>query len=239
MNEREVHRFESIDSTMYEAVRLANKGCPHGTAVVAEEQTAGHGRHGRVWHSERNAGLYVSVVLRLAMQPADLPILTLALGLAVVDAIRAETGLDCDLRWPNDVLVQNKKCCGILAQLHGAAVVAGIGINVNHSRFPEDLESIATSLRLASINRIFDRDSLLQRLLTSIDDHCEILTHHGREAIIQAFTRASSYVYGRRVRLEDTGETGTTAGLDSAGFLILKKDDGRRITVLAGGVRPE
>jgi len=239
MSEREIHRFESIDSTMYEAVRLAGKGCPHGTVVVAEEQTAGHGRYGRTWHSESDAGLYTSVVLRLPLQPADLPILTLALGLAVVDAIRAETGLDCDLRWPNDVLVQSRKCCGILAQLHGTAVVAGIGINVNHSRFPADLESIATSLRLASNDRIFERESLLQKLLASIDDHCEILAHHGRDAIIQAFTRASSYVYGRRVRLEDTGETGTTAGLDSAGFLILKKDDGRRTTVLAGGVRPE
>lgn len=180
----------------------------------------------------------MSVVLRVPIQPADLPLVTLALGLAAAEAVKSLTGIACDLRWPNDILIEGKKCCGILTQLHGSAVVAGIGINVNHTAFPPELTNIATSLRLAGGTAI-DRKVLLERLLDSIDIHCDILCDQGRDAIVQAFSRASSYVYGRRVRLEDTGETGTTDGLDAAGFLILKRDDGRRTTVLAGGVRPE
>jgi BirA family transcriptional regulator, biotin operon repressor / biotin---[acetyl-CoA-carboxylase] ligase len=234
---RNILWYESIDSTMYEGARLALEGCPHGTVVVADEQTGGHGRHGRAWHSEKGAGLYATVVLRLpAVQASELPIVTLALGLAAADAIQ----LGCDLRWPNDVLIREKKCCGILTQLHGGAVVAGIGINVNHTEFPPEIAKLATSLRIERGGGAeIDRRVLLVRLLDSIDTHCEILQNQGSDAIMRLFSRASSYVYGRRVRLEDTGERGTTDGLDSAGFLILRKDDGRRMTVLAGGVRPE
>jgi BirA family biotin operon repressor/biotin-[acetyl-CoA-carboxylase] ligase len=234
---RNILWYESIDSTMFEGARLAVAGCPHGTVVVADEQTSGHGRHGRTWHSEKGAGLYATVVLRLpAVQAAELPIVTLALGLAAAETIQ----LGCDLRWPNDVLIREKKCCGILTQLHNGAVVAGIGINVNQSAFPPDIAKIATSMRIESGSGAeIDRRALLTRLLDSIDTHCEILQNQGSDAIMRLFTRASSYVFGRRVRLEDTGETGTTDGLDANGFLILRKDDGRRTTVLAGGVRPE
>jgi BirA family biotin operon repressor/biotin-[acetyl-CoA-carboxylase] ligase len=236
----EIHWHESIDSTMHEAARLAALGCPHLTAVAANEQTAGQGRHGRVWHSERNAGLYVSIVLRLSVQGAELPVLTLALGLAAAEAIQKETGIGCDLRWPNDVLIGDRKCCGILTQLHGSAVVAGIGVNVNHSAFPDDLQNIATSLRIASGGmREFDRHSLLDSMLASVRTHCEILQTRGPRDIVQLFTSASTYVVGRRVRIEDTGDRGVTAGLDSSGFLILKKDNGQRATIFAGGVRPE
>ena len=238
MQDNLIHWHESLDSTMREAARLASLGHPHGTAVVADEQTAGQGRHGHVWHSEKGSGLYVSVILRLAVQSADLPVLTLALGLSAAEAIHKDCGFSCDLRWPNDVLINGRKCCGILTQLHGTAAVAGIGINVNHSRFPSDLQPIATSLRIAG-GREYDRHGLLKTLLDSINIHCEILQHRGPRDIIHLFSRASSYVHGRRVRIEDTGDCGTTDGLDPSGFLILKKDDGHRITIYAGGVRPE
>ena len=105
--------------------------------VGAEEQTAGQGRHGRTWHSEAGSGLYVSIVLRHNLAPDDI-----ARGHArarlwpCVDAILKTTDLACDLRWPNDVLIQSKKCAGILTQLEGSAIIAGIGINVNHTEFP-------------------------------------------------------------------------------------------------------
>lgn len=233
-----IYWHESLDSTMHEAARLATQGADHLTAVAAHEQTAGIGRHGHVWHSEPGNGLYVSVILRLNLQSVDLPVLTLALGLAAADAIQNETALQCDLRWPNDVLVGGRKVCGILTQLHGSVVVAGIGINVNHSQFPEELQPIATSLRIAA-RREFDKVRILDALLASIETHCQILQTRGARDIIHLFTRASSYVAGRRVRLEDTGDCGTTAGLDSSGFLMLKKDDGRLMTIYAGGVRPE
>ncbi len=115
---------------------------PRGSVVIADEQTAGQGRHGHSWHSAPGAGIYCSIVL----DPA--PALTLALGLATVEAIAEATGIACDLRWPNDVMLDGKKCAGILVQLVDGKAIAGIGINVNHTEFPPDLAAEATSLRI-------------------------------------------------------------------------------------------
>ncbi len=231
-----IRRFKTIDSTMFEASRLAAGGAPSGTAVVADEQTAGHGRQGRVWHSEPGAGLYVSVILRFPFDPDTLPLVTLALGLAVVEAIHETTGIVCDLRWPNDVLIRDRKCAGILTQLEGSAVIAGIGINVNHAAFPQELSSVATSLRIAG-GREQPREDLLQKLLPAIDSYCDLLARQGKEPILDMFTNASSYVRGRRVRVDESLE-GITAGLNESGFLLLRDDAGRQHTILAGGVRP-
>ncbi len=239
MSERAIHWFETIDSTMHEAARLAAAGCPSGTTVVADEQTAGYGRYGRTWHSEKDAGLYVSIVLRPRIASGDLPAVTLALGLAAADAITAMTGLACDLRWPNDVLINGRKCAGILAELHDSTVIAGIGINVNHAAFPDDLAAIATSLRIEG-RREYSRQALLDALLDAVDRHIEILSVDGRDAILDLFARASSYTSGRRVVVDLDGESveGVTDGLDASGFLILREATGRRRVILAGGVRP-
>lgn len=236
---RHIDWHPSIESTMIEASRLAAAGCPSGTIVGAEEQTAGQGRYGRSWHSEPGSGLYVSVVLRYRFAPSTLPLVTLALGLATSEAVLKATDLICDLRWPNDVLIQSRKCAGILTQLEGPAIIAGIGINVNHSEFPEELTGIATSLRLAT-QRIHSRELLLVELAASVDRFCTLLEKEGREPILAMFSHASSFVYGRRVSV-DQGHSlleGTTAGLNSSGFLILQGDDGTKNVILAGGVRP-
>src|SRR5262249_60120804 len=107
------------------------------------EQTAGQGRYGRYWFSESESGLYASIVLKPSVSSATLPVLMLALGLATAEAIARSTDLECDLRWPNDVLIGDKKVAGILVQLQDRFVIAGIGINVNHAEFPPDLEPIA------------------------------------------------------------------------------------------------
>jgi BirA family biotin operon repressor/biotin-[acetyl-CoA-carboxylase] ligase len=232
-----------ISSTMAEASRLAASGAPSGTVIGAEEQTAGRGRHGRIWHSEPGSGLYLSVILRHSFTPATLPVVTLALGLAVREAIFRATDLDCDLRWPNDVLIPSKKsegkCAGILTQLEGSAIIAGIGINVNHSSFPAELSGIATSLRIAG-GRIHSRERLIMELLPSVDAYCALLEKDGRGAVIETFSRASSYVAGRRVCVDQEGASllGTTAGLNDSGFLILRGDDGSQNLIVAGGVRP-
>jgi BirA family biotin operon repressor/biotin-[acetyl-CoA-carboxylase] ligase len=231
-----IFRFATIDSTMFEASRLAAAGAASGTTVVAEEQTAGQGRHGHSWHSEPGAGLYLSVILRFPFEPETVPVVTLALGLAVVEAIHETTGIVCDLRWPNDVLIRDRKCAGILTQLEGAAVIAGIGINVNHSAFPEELSAVATSLRIAS-GREQSREDLLTKLLPTVDSYCGLLAHQGKGPILDMFTNASSYVRGRRVKIDDTVE-GMTAGLNESGFLLLRDDAGKQHTILAGGVRP-
>jgi len=228
-----------IGSTMTEASQLAAAGAPSGTVVGAEEQTAGQGRHGRSWHSEPGSGLYFSVILRHQLTPANLPVVTLALGLAVRDAILQAADLVCDLRWPNDVLIQSKKCAGILTELQGSAIIAGVGINVNHSRFPAELGDIATSLQLIG-GRFYSREELLLELLPAIDRHCALLERDGREPILAMFSRVSSYVTGRRVCVDQDGSMllGTTAGLNDSGFLMLRRDDGSNHLIVAGGVRP-
>jgi BirA family biotin operon repressor/biotin-[acetyl-CoA-carboxylase] ligase len=236
---RRISFFESITSTMHEAATLAAAGCPSGTTVVAEEQTAGQGRHGRAWHSEPGAGLYLSVVLRLPLPPDALPVLTLALGLATAETIARATNLHPDLRWPNDVMLGDRKTAGILVQLVDSVAIAGLGINVNHHAFPPEIAAEATSLRLAT-GHPQSREDLLIALLPAIDSFCRMLVEGGRQPILDQFTRRSSYASGRRVRVEQPGGVieGTTAGLDPSGFLKLRADDGSESLILAGGVRP-
>jgi BirA family transcriptional regulator, biotin operon repressor / biotin---[acetyl-CoA-carboxylase] ligase len=237
--DRRIEWHDVIGSTMTEAARLAAEGTPSGTVVGAEEQTSGQGRHGRTWHSEPGFGLYVSIILRRHFLPDTLPVVTLALGLAAQEAILKSTNLSCDLRWPNDVLIQSRKCAGILTVLEGSAIIAGIGINVNHSSFPAELGAIATSL-LAASGRVQSRERLLVALLTSVDTYCNLLETEGRGPVIEMFARASSYVSGRRVCVDQDGSElrGTTAGLNDSGFLMLQRDDGTSSVIVAGGVRP-
>ncbi len=238
--DRRIHWHASIGSTMTEARRLAAEGCGSGTVVIADEQTAGQGRYGRTWHSEAGTGLYFSIILRHGFAPNDTPVVTLALGLATSEAISKTAGVVCDLRWPNDVLIQNKKCAGILTQLDSSAIIAGIGINVNQTEFLPELRAIATSLRIASGGRVCSREQLLAELLANLDHYCSLLECEGRKPILDLFARASSYVSGRRVEV-DLGHgavRGTTAGLNDSGFLMLSRDDGRQDVIMAGGVRP-
>ena len=237
---RDIHWRESVDSTMHEAALLAAAGAPSGTVVGADEQTAGQGRFGRHWHSEPGTGLYFSVILRHPLAPADTPLVTLALGLAVREAILEATAIVCDLRWPNDLLIADRKCAGILTQMESGAVVAGIGINVNQPELPPDIATIATSLRLAA-GRPHSREQLLICLLPAIDEWCGLLAREGREPILRVFAKSSSYVAGRRVTVEiSEGETltGTTAGLTADGFLLIRGDRGKQHTIITGGVRP-
>ena len=235
---RRVEWFPSLDSTMTVAARLAREGCAPGTVVGAEEQTAGVGRHGHAWHSEPAAGLYVSLVLKPPLGAETLPLVMLALGLATQEAIAQTTGLAADLRWPNDVLLGEKKCAGILAQMEGDAVIAGIGINVGHASFPPEIAPLATSLRMAGAS--VSRDEVLGPLVDSVDASCSVLKERGPETICKAFGLASSYVHGRRIRVDQDGAIleGVTRGLDPSGFLLLRQDNGTVTKILAGGVRP-
>ena len=216
---RRIEYYAVIDSTMRAAV-----GLEPGSVVLAGEQTAGQGRHGRRWHSEPASGIYCSVVLK------PVPALTLALGLATADAIARATGLVCDLRWPNDVMLAGKKVAGILVR----NAIAGIGINVNQTSFPAELAFEATSLRLHTDAPV-SLTGIMLALLPAIDAFVEL----DKDTILRRFARASSYAAGRRVTVAqpDGIIEGTTAGLDPAGFLIVRKDDGTDTLILAGGVR--
>lgn len=220
---RRILRFDSIDST-----QRAAAGEPIGTVVVANHQTAGQGRHGHSWHSEAGAGLYCSIVL----EPT--PLLTLALGLAAVDAIAQCTGITCDIRWPNDLMLDGRKVAGILVQLVDGAAIAGIGINLNQTSFPPDLAAEATSLRLDTGQKASATD-ILDALIPAV----EAMVKEDKDTILRLFTHASSYATGRRVIVDQPSGViqGTTAGLDPDGFLIVRQDDGTDTLILAGGVR--
>lgn len=244
--QNELHYFPAIGSTMTEAARLAASGAPHGTVVLADEQTAGVGRLGRSWHSQAESGIYSTTLLRLSLSPANIPLSALMLGLATADAIARSSDLVCDLRWPNDVLIDGRKVAGILAQFAAQSsapppdgcVLAGIGINVHQSSFPGDLRTPATSLFLESSGRPPAREDLIAQLLASLDAFCSLLAETGPSGILRAFTVASSYVLHRRIVIEESGAQGVTAGLDENGFLMVRLDNNRLERICSGGIRP-
>jgi BirA family biotin operon repressor/biotin-[acetyl-CoA-carboxylase] ligase len=195
---------------------------PIGSVVVADEQTAGIGRHGHSWSSEKDTGLYVSIVL----EPH--PVLTLALGLAAQEALHKVTSLQCDIRWPNDLMLSGRKLGGILVQLHEGRAVAGIGINIGQRRFPDDLAALATSLFLET-GLEFRRDDLLDALLESV-------TISSQEQVIEQWQARSTWARGKAVQVEG-GITGITAGLTESGYLLVRTPQGHMETIIAGGVR--
>lgn len=238
--------FPTIDSTNTYAMRQAAEGAPHGSVYIADEQTAGRGRGVHAWHSEPDAGLYVSILLRPQMVPADALWLSLATGLAVQQAVENVTGLVADIRWPNDLLFGSRKVGGILTEMNAEATrvryaVIGIGINVSHGQFPPELREVATSLALES-GRIPSRRDLLTAVLHGMDREIQVLTAPDSFAsatknILARLEQKSTWVRGKRVALEEGGGyTGVTAGLDERGFLRVETDSGVR-TVLSGGVR--
>jgi BirA family transcriptional regulator, biotin operon repressor / biotin---[acetyl-CoA-carboxylase] ligase len=238
--------FPSVGSTNVLALEAAQSGL-RGGVWVADEQTAGRGRGGHGWHSVVGDGLYVSVLVTPSLPMTTALTISLATGLAAQAAIAEVTGLRVDIRWPNDLLVGRRKCGGILVETAVSPsqdgrpamlryAVIGVGINLNHESFPAEIEAVATSLRRESGERV-SREALLAALLRRLDAEVGLLSVKGAE-LLERFTEASSWVLGKRVRVDEGGGyTGVTAGLDARGFLLVDGDDGLRRTVLSGGVR--
>src|SRR5207302_9777782 len=201
---KRIFHFFKTDSTNRVALELGHATEPEGAVVLGEEQTAGRGRAGRGWHSERAAGIYVTLLLRPKLAPVQAPLLTMMAGLSAHTAIQAQTGLAVDLKWPNDLLVGGKKVGGILTEMHAEPaqvrfVIVGMGLNVNQEKFPAELAATATSLRVAS-GHTQSRLELLVRLLREFErDYNEFLSD-GPASVIERFTRVSSYAPGKRVR---------------------------------------
>jgi len=240
----QINHYYKIGSTNEAAMEAAAAGALEGSVFLAEEQAAGKGRGGNQWHSARSAGIYCSLILRPNLPPSDALLLSLAAGLAVHSAIRSiDSGLNPDLKWPNDVLIDGKKFCGILTEMNAEAtrvrhVVIGVGINVNQQKFPDDVREIATSLLLATGSE-WSRVELTAALLKSLDrEYRDLLNTAGaHESILRRFSEASSFVRGRKVRIEENGGfEGVTEGLDARGFLQVRTAQGVR-TVLSGIVR--
>jgi len=240
-----LHHFYKIASTNTAAMAAAADGAPEGSVFLAEEQTAGRGRGAHSWQSARSAGIYCSVVLRPPLPPSDVLVLSLAAGLAVRAAIeQVAPPVDIDLKWPNDVLIAGKKVCGILTEMNAEVtrvryVVVGMGINVNHTNFPKELEREATSLRLSTGSE-WSRVELTAALLKSLDREYRVLVEQkdARQSILRRFAEQSTWVRGKQVRVEENGSKveGPTEGLDDRGFLQVRTAQGLQ-TILSGTVR--
>jgi BirA family transcriptional regulator, biotin operon repressor / biotin---[acetyl-CoA-carboxylase] ligase len=240
---RRILHFFKADSTNTLAMRLGEEGDPHGTIVLAEEQTAGRGRAGRSWTSEKSAGITCSILLRPPIPPGHAPLLTLVTGLAARDAAAEEIDSVPDLRWPNDVLIKGRKFCGILTEMRAEPdrvqfAVVGIGMNVNQTKMPAELAETATSLRIET-GKAHSRLELLIRLLRHLDRYYNQFLEEGATPILRRFSEVSSYFQGKRVQITAGGETftGVTAGLEPSGVLRVARDDGRGVEpVLSGDV---
>lgn len=228
-----VHRLDVCSSTSDVARDLAEAGGAHGTAVVAEEQTAGRGTKGRCWYSPRGCGLYVSFVLRPAetgLSSRALSLLPLASGLAGADCIREVTGLSAVLKWPNDLVWGRLKFGGILAESvfrAGAAVfsIVGVGINIGQEEtdFPDDLRFLATSLKLI-VGRTLDKELLFSRLCRALESWYNALREGRTGDVVRAYERNMAFRAEARILVTTSGDRlpGRFAGLGSDGRLRLE-----------------
>ena len=235
-------RFESLPSTNSEAARQAMEGAAEGLVIVAGEQTAGRGRLHRRWISPAGAGLYFSLVLRPAIEIASWSLLPLMAAVAVHDALLDACGMETDIKWPNDILADGRKLCGILAETietsTGRAVVVGIGINLTADALPSELRAVATSVQDAT-GSMPDAEALLHSLIRALVIRYETFqTGEGPAAITREWTRRSSYASGKRVKVACLNEefAGMTRGLVSDGALRVETDAGEIKVVRAGDV---
>lgn len=248
-----LYYFPTIGSTNDLAARLAAGGAPEGTTVAAEAQTSGRGRQGRTWFSPQGAGLYVSVVFRPdagtsaagggppAAAPALPAVLTLASGVALAEAVREATGLQAEIKWPNDLVVDRRKLAGILAEASAQGseleyVILGFGINVRPVTYPPEVAQRATSIE-AELGRPVDRGLLLAKALENLAACRDALRRGDLAGLLARWRRLSPGAVGARVewRTPDGPVSGRTAGLDQDGALLVARE-GRIERVVAGEV---
>ena len=200
-----IYFYEETDTTNNRARELALEGAPEGTLVVAEKQTAGRGRRGKVWESPLGTGIWMSLVLRPQIMPAEASVLTLLCGLATAEAIEAETGLSAGIKWPNDILINGKKAVGILTEMDCEMsevhfVIPGIGINVNTASFPPEIADIATSLYL-ECGKTVSRRRLVHKVLERLEEHYETFLRTGSFTAMLEDYRKHCITLGKEVHV--------------------------------------
>ena len=238
-----IHHLLETGSTNDAARQLAEQGAPEGTLVLAEKQTQGRGRLGRSWLSEPGAGIYASILLRPLLKPRDAAVLTLVAAVAASEAIELACGLNADIKWPNDLLLSGRKCCGILSEMQAERddirhVIVGIGLNVNHSVFPEELVHRATSLRIEG-KQTYSRAAVLCEFLLRFELLYDDLQRGSLTTVLQRWVDRSSFAFGKQVTVDlGSGKKldGRTAGLSAQGNLKVKLPHGRVEEVLSGDI---
>jgi BirA family biotin operon repressor/biotin-[acetyl-CoA-carboxylase] ligase len=227
----EVRWFDSLDSTNRYLLDEARRGAPEGVVAVADHQTVGRGRRGREWVAPPGASLLVSVLLRPSLAPEQNQLVAMMCGLAMVDAVERVAGFAPALKWPNDVVVDDRKLAGILAEAEGGAVVVGIGVNVNWDEFPPELAETATACNLEAGHAV-DRRELLASFLRALD------ARYANLDVVRSEYGRRLATLGRRVRVErpDGDLEGRAVGVGASGELLVEAGTGDRVAVHVGDV---
>ena len=236
----EILIHDSVDSTNDMAIHQAQKGMREGTVILADSQTRGKGRRDRQWHSEPNVGVYLSTILKPSLPLEQMAQITLVAGVALVQAINDFSQAKAFLKWPNDIILNHKKVAGILTESYQGGdhtgVILGIGINVNHSRFPVSLQHIATSLAMEN-GVLFERPPLISSLLTHLDREYRCFLDEGISPVIDQWN-FNSEMFGKHISLTRGTETfvGTAMKLNEKGYLVILLDDGAETAFDSGEV---
>jgi BirA family transcriptional regulator, biotin operon repressor / biotin---[acetyl-CoA-carboxylase] ligase len=228
--------FDTLESTNTEAAERAQQGAKEGLCIVADEQTAGRGRQGREWISQTGAGVFMSLVLRPKLAPGHLTLIPLMASVAVYDVLLKGFLIEPDIKWPNDILVNERKICGILSEAvetpNGLAVILGIGINLKGDDLPDNATGIEQESTIPAV-----RDDIVDVVTGEIARLYDIL-HATPAKIIEEWKTRSTYIEGKSVEVRSGGETfrGVTCGIEENGALRVKTADGVIRVVQAGDV---
>lgn len=240
---REIHYLTEVGSTNETARSLAEEGAPEGTIVLAEIQTGGRGRLGRMWVSPFGKGIWMSLILRPPIAPPAAPHLTLAAAVAVARAVREVTGLPAGIKWPNDLLVNGRKVCGILTEMKAEVdavhyIVVGIGINVNlrAEDLPPDVRELATSLMM-ELGAAVPRVRLAREVLSRLSELYSLYLQEGFPPVREAW-KEMNITLGKRVKVSSTWDEyhGTAVDIDNEGALLVRGEDGQQRRFYAGDV---
>lgn len=232
----EILYFDSIDSTNTKAQELAEKGYPSGTLVVADKQVAGKGRRGRNWESPSGCGIFMTLMLKPDINPNNASMLTLVSALAVAKALADITGKDAKIKWPNDIVIDGRKVCGILTEMSAQFdyinnIVIGIGINVNNSSFPEEISATASSLRLLSGGKKYRRAEIIEKIMEYFEKYYSIfLETEDLSALVNEYD-AMLVNMKKQVKVLDPKEPfeGKAMGITKKGELIVDTWESRKL----------
>jgi BirA family biotin operon repressor/biotin-[acetyl-CoA-carboxylase] ligase len=240
---KKITHYHETDSTNTRARQFALDGCQEGTVITAESQSKGRGRENRDWHSPHGTGIYMSVILYPRISLKGLPRITLVAAVAVAEALKNSAHIRVEIKWPNDLLLNNKKICGILTELCSLgneknAVIVGIGINVNTpaDMFPADIANIASSILIETKEK-FSRLEIIKSVIEYFDRYYEVFLQSGFDSILGTWKDYSNIV-GRKIQVKQSGTavTGTVIDVDMDGALLLKNGDGVIRTIYSGDI---
>lgn len=238
----EVAFFEETDSTNNEIRRLAEQGAPHGTLAVAERQLGGKGRRGRVWTSPAGVGIWMSMLLRPQIDPMAASMLTLVMALSTRRGIEKATGLKSEIKWPNDLVLNKKKICGILTEMSTELmeiqyVIPGTGINVNQMEFPDDIKATATSLRIES-GKIQKRSEIIAAIMEAFEGYYDtFIEAQDMSGLIEEYNANLVNLGNEVCVLDPAGEyRGVSEGINKEGALLVRLSDGTLKEIISGEV---